>query len=198
MSFHSPSFEVADVEVAGELAFRYRQQGAELPRHRGAHQRRGEILQRLVALQQVGQAGEVVVVAVGVEDARHFLLADAERIEAVVDVRPGIDQVDPALVDQHAAHRRTVVVPAVAVAGMHHGEVMAIDGDMAQRIGAGIGFVRRRLRSTSTQSSPWRISNTLFARRLMLTPSPMSIGSRWSAAGNRRRPRAAKSGRRRT
>jgi hypothetical protein len=81
----------------------------------------------LVALQQVGQPGEVVVVGMGVEDARHLLLADAQRIEAVMDVRPGIDQIHPALMDQHAAHRRAVEVPAVAVAGMDHGEVMAID-----------------------------------------------------------------------
>ncbi len=140
-----PFFEVADVEILGEFAFRYRQQGAELPRYRGTHQRRGEILQRLVALQQRGQAGEVVIVAVGVEDAGHLLLAYAEGIEAVVDVRTRVDQVDPPLMDQDAAHRRTVVVPAVAVAGMHHGEVMAVDVDVAQRVGAGIGFVQAQV-----------------------------------------------------
>ncbi len=62
----------------------------------------------------------------------------------MIDVRPRVDQVHPALEQHDAAHRRAVHVPAVAVAGVHDREVIALQQVIAQRVGAFVHFPRRK------------------------------------------------------
>ncbi len=64
----------------------------------------------------------MVVVHVGVEDAADLVHRDAEGVQGVEDPRAGVDEVEPALVAEEAGHARSPRVPAVSLAGVHHGE----------------------------------------------------------------------------
>jgi len=103
---------------------------------------RGVVGDAVVGAHDVRQAAEVVVVSMCVEDARDLVHADAEGVQAVHDVRAGVDEVHLALEHQNARHGRTVGVPAVALARVQHGEVVAPDLVEAQHIrrpGLGMG-----------------------------------------------------------
>ena len=134
--------EVAEFEIVVEFLLAGHGQGRELFQHRGAHQPGGVVGDAVVGEHERGQAAKVVVVGVGVEDAGDLIDADAQGVQAGQDIRPGVDEVDLALEDDDAGHGRAVGIPAVALAGMHHREVVALDVVEAQHIGG----VEQRLR----------------------------------------------------
>ena len=186
MSFQRPSARSMGFEVLRELLLRPRHERRPLGRHRGAHRSRRVVLQAVVRLHQRGQAAEVVVVGVGVEHALDLVHADAQRRQAVLDVGPGVDEVDPALEDHDGGHCRAVDVPSVAVARVDDAEIVAprLGSRPADR-GEGYDSPRLRLRSTMAVSPLWLNSKTLCALRRMPAPPRISTGSLPTASVSR-------------
>ena len=132
--------EVVALEIMVELLLVAQGQGRKLLHHRGPHQGGGVVLHPAARAHERGQAAEMVVVGMGVEHPGHLVHPDAERPQAVVQVRPGVDQVHLALEHQDAGHGRAVHVPAVAVPGVQHAEILPAHQVVAQGVG---GLVMR-------------------------------------------------------
>ena len=137
--------QVVHVEQPAELALRELHHGGELLEGGGAHHRDRVVGDAPVARDERGEADQVVVMAVRLEDAVDLVDADAERGQRVFDVRAGIDQVHASLEEHDAAHRRAVHVPAVAVAGVRHGEVVGLEQIVAQGVGRGVVLAGREV-----------------------------------------------------
>ena len=75
----------------------------------------------------------MVVMGVRMKNTLDFVDTDPERSEVVEDVRPGIDQIDSALIHQDAGHAGPVFVPAVAFTGVDDGEILSWNVSHAKR-----------------------------------------------------------------
>src|SRR3970040_1247088 len=69
-----------------------------------------------------------------VEYAVDLVDADAQGRQRIIDVRTGVHQIHASLKQDDAAHRGPVHVPAVAVAGVHHREIVASEQMLVERV----------------------------------------------------------------
>ena len=74
----------------------------------------------MVGPYQACHAGEMNVVAMGVENAFDLVHTDTECGQRIGDIRGGIDQLYLTLKDDHTRHARAFDVPAVALSRMDH------------------------------------------------------------------------------
>ena len=82
---------------------------------------------------------------VGVEHPLDLVDPDAQGAQGVEQVRPGVDEVYPALEHDHRGHAGPGVVPAVAVPGVHHREVLPGDEVVAQGEGRRVAGLGRQI-----------------------------------------------------
>ena len=120
----------------------------------GAHRGRGVIGDAVVGAHEGGETREMVVVGVGVEYAGHLVDAHPQRGEGVLDARPRIDEVDPALKADDARHAGPRSVPSVALTDVHNGEVFPPQLVESQLVGRLVLLGIPRLRSTVTEEPP--------------------------------------------
>ena len=92
----------------------------------------------MVGPHQACHAGEMIVVAMGVENAFDLVHTDTECGQRIGDIRAGIDQVFLTLKDDHTRHAKVVDVPAVALARIDHREIIAVDAFESERVGGPI------------------------------------------------------------
>ena len=88
----------------------------------------------VIGAHEGGEAGEMVVVPVGVKDPRHLVDADPQGGEGVLDAGTRVDEIDPALEADDAPHAGRVDIPTVPFADVHDGEVFAAQALSAQLV----------------------------------------------------------------
>ena len=104
---------MADVEVPVKVALGDAGDGGELPGDREANARHGVVPYAALRAEEHREAGEVVVVGMGMKDPRDLADPDADGLEALLDVRTGVDEIGLAAVHDEAPHAGSPDVPAI-------------------------------------------------------------------------------------
>ena len=120
-------FQIMHGEVVEEVLIVLGGKGRELLGHRRADQGGCVEIDRVVGAHQGGEAGKMVIVGMGLKDAVDFVHANAQSIQAVQDVRSGIEEVKLSLEHQHTGHGRPVDVPTIPFPRMDDPEIFPSD-----------------------------------------------------------------------
>ena len=98
--------------------------------------------QAAVHADQGGEPRKVIIMGMGLEDPVQIVHVDSQGNKGLEDVRSGIDEVQPSLEADHAAHTGFIGVPAVPFPHVNDGKVLPADAARAQGVGWIVFFSR--------------------------------------------------------